>query len=94
MILRPRKRGGKSGIKEIRAVYRRFLDFHWEELIQLSRPELLPHGGSTEVDQKMKEALRLVKSGELSRAAKLLTSQGLAPATDETIQKLKSKHPS
>ena len=33
----------------------------------------------------MKEALRLVKSGELSRAAKLLTSQGLAPATDETI---------
>ena len=67
-------------------MYRRFLDFHWEELIQLSRPELLPHPGSTEVDQKMKEALRLVKSGELSRAAKLLTSQGLAPITDETIQ--------
>ena len=94
MILRPQKRGGKSGIKKIKAVYRRFLDFHWEELIQLSRPELLSHRESTEVDQKMKEALRLVKSGGLSRAAKLLTSPGSAPSTDETIQKLKSKHPS
>ena len=69
MILCPQKRVGKSGINEIKAVYRRFLDFYWEELIQL---ELLPHQGSTEVDQKLKEALRLVKSGEWSRAAKLL----------------------
>ena len=87
MILRPQKRVGNSGIKEIKAVYRRFLDFYWEELIQL---ELLPHQRSTEVDQKLMEALRLVKSGEWSRAAKLLTSEGLASATYETIQKVKS----
>ena len=49
MILRPQKKGG---IKKINSVYKRFLDVHWEELIQLSRPELLPHPGSTEVDQK------------------------------------------
>ena len=36
---------------------------------------------------------RLVKCGELSRAAQVLISPGLAPANDETVEKLVTKHP-
>ena len=34
-----------------------------------------------------------MKSGELSRAARVLTSKGLAPANEETTKKLEGKHP-
>ena len=44
-------------------------------------------------DQRRKAALRLVKCGELSRAARILTSHGLAPPLEESIQRLKAKHP-
>ena len=35
----------------------------------------------------------LVRSGELSIAAPVLTSSGLAPATADTARKLAEKHP-
>ena len=34
-----------------------------------------------------------VKCGELSRAARVLTSHGLAPPSEESIQRLRAKHP-
>ena len=37
--------------------------------------------------------MKLVRNGELSRAARVLVSSGLAPATEETVQKLAAKHP-
>ena len=47
-----------------------------------------------EDDHRKRVAIRLLRCGELSRAAKALTSQGLAPANDETLNKLRSNHPS
>ena len=35
----------------------------------------------------------MIRCGELSKAARVLTSSGLAPATKETTQKLTAKHP-
>ena len=35
----------------------------------------------------------MVQSGEIARAARALTSQGVAPATSEVLEKLKLKHP-
>ena len=34
-----------------------------------------------------------MKCGELSRAARILTSHGLAPPSEESIQRLRAKHP-
>ena len=39
-------------------------------------------------------ALKSVKCGELSRAARILTSDGLIPPSPETEEQLKAKHPS
>ena len=51
--------------------------------------------GCSQGDKELqhKAVLRLVKCGELSRAAKILTSKGLADPSDETINKLNLKHP-
>ena len=50
-------------------------------------------GGGDLGKLKRKAALRLCRSGELSRASRILTSSGLAPANDDTIERLQSKHP-
>ena len=34
-----------------------------------------------------------MKCGELSRAARILTDHGLAPPSEESIQRLRAKHP-
>ena len=80
------------GTREVKAIYTRFLQFHWQELI-LNRSHLSRSTPSTEVDQRKKAALSLVHCGELSRASRVLTSQGFAPATDDTVAQLLSKHP-
>ena len=41
----------------------------------------------------MKKVEALVREGEVSRAAKLLSSSGLAPDTDDTLRRLQEKHP-
>ena len=92
MLLQPHARGGKVGTREVKAIYNRFLQFHWHELIHL-------RGGSNRSrstsgpDQRKKAAMRLIQCGEMSRASQILTSQGLAPTTDDTVSKLSSKHP-
>ena len=45
------------------------------------------------VDPAKNLALRMVRCGELSKAACILTSSGLAPASDETVSKHRAKHP-
>ena len=94
MILYPQKRGGKPGMKETKSTYKQFLEYKWESLLQLHRSDSSPRVVLSGVNEKRKAALRLIKVGELSRAARVLTSKGLAKATDETVTKLKSKHPS
>ena len=95
MILQPQVRGGKVGVRDTKARYQRFIHFHWRELIQFQKDYSPPICSSkNEDDHRKRVAIRLVRCGELSRAAKALTSQGLAPANDETLNKLRSKYPS
>ena len=90
MLLQPHVRGGKVGIRELKARYQRLLKFHWKELIHLKN--VTARKQSSYGDNRRKTALRLVQSGEISRAARVLTSQGLAPKSD-VLQMLKLKHP-
>ena len=93
MVLQPQ---GKSSSAEIKKIFHKFLDFRWDELIQLNAPQLTrrrPNNANNESHLRA-AALRLVRCGELARASRLLTSPGLAAATAETTKKLASKHPS
>ena len=96
MLLNPHPRG-KYGIREVKAIHQRFLHFHWKELLHLQKTK--PHVKSgikknqCAVDWKCKAALKSIKSGELSRAARILTSNGLALPSEGTVESLKRKHP-
>ena len=88
MLLQPHVCGGKVGVK---ARHQHFLNFHWKELIHFKNvtARKQPSYGNN----RRKTALHLVQSGEISRAARVLTSQGLAPESDDVLQMLKLKHP-
>ena len=97
MLLSPTSlhRGGKSGISHLKTIFRKFLAFKWDQLVQLDRlPAGKSHSNQAQTDQIKQAALRLVKCGELSRAARVLTSSGLAPVSEDTISRLANKHPS
>ena len=51
------------------------------------------NSGESEERGRLRKAERHVHEGAFSRAARLLTSSGLAPDTDDTQQKLGKKHP-
>ena len=85
MILRPNAKG-KAGVWEIKAIHQRFLHFYWRELIQLQRKKTVHHFGSEDMERKRKSAFGLIRCGELSRTARILTSGGLAPPTDDIVQ--------
>ena len=67
-------------------------EYRWEELLQLNIPRSSKESKTSRNHQR-NSALRLVCYGELSRAARILCSKGLAPATQATVDKLTSKHP-
>ena len=94
ILLQPHVRGGKVGYKEVKARYQSFLNFRWDELIELNTPTNRKSENKSMTDEnKRKAAVKLAQVGEISKAAKFLTSNGLAPETSEVLQKLKSKHP-
>ena len=77
--------------------YRRFFAYQWEELLcnidfPASHQERQPSKEPTSKGVE-KAALWLVKCVEIARAAKVLMSSGLAPASEETAKKLAAKHP-
>lgn len=92
MVLAAPKRGGRAGVQENRSVVQKILECRWEELLQFT-----VLSSSKEFKQsknhKKNAAIRLIHCGELSQAARILGSSRLAPATLETVSKLKSKHP-
>ena len=93
MILQHLKEGGKSKKREILVIHNKCLQFKWEELLQFNdSPQRKSSVQSFDVSKK-NTALRLLKCGELSRAARILTSPGLAPASLDTRDKLTVKHP-
>ena len=94
MLLQPGRGEKQSGIKKAMQLQQKFLNFQWEELIQLEKPSAVSKPSRLAQEQKKNAALRLIRCGEISKAAKVIISNGLAPASEETILKLKSKHPS
>ena len=52
------------------------------------------NSGESEGRGRLRKAETHVHEGALSRAAHLLTSSGLAPDTDDTLQKLERKNTS
>jgi hypothetical protein len=93
MLLQPHSGGGKVGQRGVKTRYQCFLNFHWKELIHLKVTTSLSRHNhlSTEV-WKRKLQLDLFNAGEISRAAKLLTSQGSPLGSEEVLDKVKSKH--
>ena len=88
------RRGGISAIRQARSKFLLFLNFQWEQLLSLQTSSSLKHPSKdSQLGLNHQKALRLVRCGELSRAAKLLVSPGLASVSDETVLKLASKHP-
>ena len=70
--------------------YRRFFAYQWEELLcnidfPASHQERQPSKEPTSKGVE-KAALWLVKCVEIARAAKVLMSSGLTPASDETAK--------
>ena len=93
MILTPMVRGGRHGFRDVKVRYQKFLSWNWSDLLQLngSTSKKTPRCSD---EARRAATLRLVRCGELSRASRLLTSKGLAPASEDTTAKLASKHPS
>ena len=84
--------GGKHGLHNVKAVYHQFLSWNWSDLICLRAS--LPAKSLTTGDNAGKTAAqRLERCEELSHASRILTSNSLAPSTNDTARKLISKHP-
>ena len=87
MVLEANSRGDRSGLKKAKSVFDKFLEWKWEELLHLSQSKISTKLSSSS-NQSKQAALRLIRCGELLRAARVLISVWLAPASEETVQKL------
>lgn len=85
------KRGGRAHNKE--RFYMARLELatagKWDELLQDIKA--VPRKVSDKDDLERAEAM--VREGDLSGAARVLTSYGVAPVNEDTFEKLKEKHP-
>ena len=88
-------RGGSATIRQARAKFQLFLIFQWNQLpcLKTSSSANSSNRSSDSLQKRHRAALKLVRCGELSRAAKLLISPGLAPASADVVDKLAAKHP-
>ena len=94
LLSRDSSRGGKSGAGEERKKFKNFLQFSWQRLLE-SKAQSQKKTKSQVNDRKI--LLRKVEAhasnGNISRASRLLTSNGLAPDSPHTLELLKEKHP-
>ena len=81
----------RSCRSSVRQAYNDFVSYRWGELIYYTSPKSPRRCPDDQL--RRKAALRLCRCGELSRAARALTSCGIADANEDTIQRLRSKHP-
>ena len=81
----------RSCRSSVRQAYNDFVSYRWGELIYYTSPKRPRRCPDDQL--RRKAALRLCRCGELSRAARALTSCGIAYANEDTIQRLRSKHP-
>ena len=92
MVLR-HTRGGSSAVGQVRSAFQTFLQFRWDQLLFDKKLTAGPLRSSHDAEVRQRAALILIKRGELSRAAELLVSPGLAPATAEVAERPAAKHP-
>ncbi|KAK3236244.1 hypothetical protein CYMTET_53603 [Cymbomonas tetramitiformis] len=88
-----REKGEKKGVTQvIKERCARFLRGDWEEL-HAEAPGDRRATAEADEERVLRDAVRLVKAGQLGKAAKRLELAKLAPATDETLQMLERMHP-
>ena len=96
LLARDARQGGKKGGCEIKRKFKRFLSFQWAPLLSVL-PRERPRSADKPSDDARHCLLRQVDhhvcEGNISRAARLLTSSGLAPDTPDTLDRLRAKHP-
>ena len=68
-----------------------FLEFTWQPLLKNPATPLYFNSGESEGRGRLRKAESHVHEGAVSQAACLLTSSGVAPDTDDKLQKLKKK---
>eukprot|EP00854_Cymbomonas_tetramitiformis_P009962 gene9962-biopygen10183 len=94
VVHQPVQKGVKQGVAQvIKERCARFLRGEWEGLhveVPGDRRAVLAEADEERV---LRDAVRLVKAGQLGKAAKRLELAKLAPATEETLLKLKQLHP-
>ena len=96
LLARDAQRGGKKGSGEIKRKFKRFLAYQWAPLLVSKDGRRVNHSDSSPEAVRqgiLKKVESCVREGDISRAARLLTSSGLAPDSAETLQRLKAKHP-
>ncbi|KAK3237101.1 hypothetical protein CYMTET_52796 [Cymbomonas tetramitiformis] len=92
LILQPVQKGEKKGVAQvIKERCACFLRGDWEEL-HAEAPGDRRATAEADEERVLRDAVRLVKAGQLGKAAKRLELAKLAPAT-ETLQKLERLHP-
>ena len=80
--------------------YSLFMEERWHELFLSSEPCLLSLSDVSKEARNDPLSIKLIQSvkskikdGEISRTANILTSAGVAPFSEATIQQLQKKHP-
>ena len=93
-------RGGKNGARELRHRVSLFDAGRWDILLDASRAtsavpsrHAAPRPPEAERETKLRAASALAERGELSHAARLLKSNGLAPGTHATLVELRNQRP-
>ena len=94
LFLFPLQRGGRAGNKELKERVILFDDGQWGELLTASRNSTptrrrpQAQNEQEELEKVIASARRLIANGELSHAARLLRSKGVAPGTLDTLTQL------
>jgi hypothetical protein len=97
LLLHPAGRGGESGRKILQGRIRKFDAGNWSELLESSRRSAQGSNRRTSIERSAEEkqeamcraVTALVEQGELSHAARVLKSAGLAPGSPETLAQLR-----
>ncbi|KAK3258495.1 hypothetical protein CYMTET_32472 [Cymbomonas tetramitiformis] len=93
LVLQPVQQGVKQGVAQvIKERCARFLRGEWEGL-HAEVPGDRRAVAEADEERVLRDAVRLVKAGQLGKAAKRLELAKLATATEETLLKLERLHP-
>ena len=98
MLLHTTNQGGKVGERLLRRRIGLFDSGEWDKLLQLAKKTLPTTTGdgsskqdntATTESKRITKVMDLVKQGELSHAARVISSNGLAPGDDNTYAELR-----